>query len=71
MATRTRERTPRKQRKQRRQLVFSYRTRESAVCGALVGTLSNKKKIPTTTSSSEVADHREMATTRTTDPHPG
>ena len=33
--------------------------RESAVCGALVGTLSNKKEFPTTTSSSEVADHRE------------
>ena len=29
------------------------------MCGALVGTLSNKKEFPTTTSSSEVADHRE------------
>ena len=34
---------------------------ESAVCGALVGTLSNKKEFPTTTSSSEVADHREVS----------
>ena len=32
---------------------------ESAVCGALVGTLSNKKEFPTTTSSGVVADHRE------------
>jgi hypothetical protein len=32
---------------------------ESAVCGALVGTLSNKKEFPTTTSSGEVADHLE------------
>ena len=30
------------------------------MCGALVGTLSNKKEFPTTTSSSEVADHREV-----------
>ena len=29
------------------------------MCGALVGTLSNKKEFPTTTSSGEVADHRE------------
>ena len=33
---------------------------ERTVCGALVGTLSNKKEFPTTTSSSEVADHREL-----------
>jgi hypothetical protein len=30
------------------------------VCGALVGTLSNKKEFPTKTSSGEVADHREL-----------
>ena len=29
------------------------------MCGALVGTLSNKKEFPTTTSSGVVADHRE------------
>ena len=33
------------------------------MCGALVGTLCNKKESPTTTSSGEVADHREAAST--------
>ena len=42
-----------------RRLRCHSRKWESAVYGALVGTLSNKKEFPTTTSSSEVADHRE------------
>ena len=40
-------------------IICHSRRWESAVCGALVGTLSNKKEFPTTSSSGEVADHRE------------
>ena len=47
-----------------RRLCCHSRKWESAVYGALVGTLSNKKEFPTTTSSSVVADHREPVYTK-------